>query len=167
MRDPYEILQVSKNAEIEVIEAAYRRLARKYHPDTNPAPDANAKMQAINWAYEILSNPLKRRDYDRTSAASQQSSSPPGRPYTSAAPPRPSPPKQPPPSKPSSPPSSQASTAPPPTDNERSFLQRHRTAIAIGLIGFLLYLGLQNQGVNHSPDASESNQLESTAVTAR
>lgn len=39
MKDPYEILQVSKNAETEVIEAAYRRLARKYHPDANPATE--------------------------------------------------------------------------------------------------------------------------------
>ena len=64
MKDPYEILQVSKNAEIEVIEVAYRRLARKYHPDTNPSPDSTKLMQEINWAYELLRDPLERQRYD-------------------------------------------------------------------------------------------------------
>jgi len=62
--DLYEILQVSPNAEPEVIEAAYRRLARKYHPDVNPSPDAAARMKEINWAYEILSDPQKRAMHD-------------------------------------------------------------------------------------------------------
>jgi hypothetical protein len=65
LKDPYEILQVSQNAEIEVIEAAYRRLARKYHPDANPSPDATQRMQDINWAYELLRNPLERDRYNR------------------------------------------------------------------------------------------------------
>lgn len=64
MKNPYEILQVSNKAEIEVIEAAYRRLARKYHPDTNPSSDATERMKDINWAYEILSDPASRRRYD-------------------------------------------------------------------------------------------------------
>lgn len=62
--DFYEILQVSPNAEPEVIESAYRRLARKYHPDVNPSPDAEARMKEINEAYEILSDPQKRAMYD-------------------------------------------------------------------------------------------------------
>ena len=62
--NPYEILQVSEKAEQEVIEAAYRRLARKYHPDTNPQPSANDHMQKLNWAYELLINPIKRAEYD-------------------------------------------------------------------------------------------------------
>lgn len=45
--DYYEILQVHINAEIEVIEAAYRRLARKYHPDVNKNPDAEERMKLI------------------------------------------------------------------------------------------------------------------------
>jgi hypothetical protein len=64
MRDAYEVLQVSPNAEPEVIDAAYRRLARKYHPDTSSRPDAHTHMQEINWAYEILKDPIKRSRYD-------------------------------------------------------------------------------------------------------
>jgi len=63
--DPYLILQVARHAELEVIEAAYRRLARKYHPDVDSSPDANMRMQKINWAYEILKDPIKRASYDR------------------------------------------------------------------------------------------------------
>ncbi|MBI5054814.1 MAG: DnaJ domain-containing protein, partial [Chloroflexi bacterium] len=49
-KDYYEILQVSPNAELEVIEAAYKRLARKYHPDYNESPDAVQRMQELNEA---------------------------------------------------------------------------------------------------------------------
>jgi hypothetical protein len=69
--DPYVILQVARHAEPEVIEAAYRRLARKYHPDVDSSPDANARMQKINWAYEILKDPVKRASYDRKSKQQQ------------------------------------------------------------------------------------------------
>jgi curved DNA-binding protein CbpA len=65
MRDAYEILQVSPTAELEVIEAAYRRLAKKYHPDINPSYDADAKMKEFNWAYETLRDPLSRSKYDQ------------------------------------------------------------------------------------------------------
>ena len=47
----YHILQVDPAASPEVIEAAYRRLARKYHPDVNNSPDTVRQMQAINEAY--------------------------------------------------------------------------------------------------------------------
>jgi curved DNA-binding protein CbpA len=60
----YEILQVSNHAESEVIEAAYKRLSLKYHPDRNPACDAKEKMQQINEAYSILINSEKRKQYD-------------------------------------------------------------------------------------------------------
>lgn len=62
--DFYEVLQVSPNAEPEVIEAAYRRLARKYHSDVNPSPDATARTKEMNQAYEILRDPQKRAMYD-------------------------------------------------------------------------------------------------------
>lgn len=60
----YALLQVDPAAEPEVIESAYRRLARKYHPDVNPSPDALGRMRAINEAYRVLSQPALRAAYD-------------------------------------------------------------------------------------------------------
>lgn len=65
--NPYEILQVAEYAEPEVIAAAYKRLALKYHPDTNPSLSAKDRMQKINWAYDLLKDPKKRADYDLNS----------------------------------------------------------------------------------------------------
>ncbi|RME81086.1 MAG: J domain-containing protein [Caldilineae bacterium] len=62
-KDYYRILQVDPGAEPEVIQAAYRRLARKYHPDTGQG-DAR-RMQELNEAYAVLSDPARRRAYDR------------------------------------------------------------------------------------------------------
>ena len=62
-KDYYLILQVQPSADPEVIKAAYRRLARKYHPDVRN--DAAAQMQELNEAYEVLSSPDKRATYDR------------------------------------------------------------------------------------------------------
>ncbi|MEI7556577.1 J domain-containing protein [Candidatus Chlorohelix sp.] len=63
-QDLYEILQVSPRAEFEVIEAAFRRLALKYHPDRNPTPATTHRMQEINRAYAVLKDPLQRTQYD-------------------------------------------------------------------------------------------------------
>lgn len=63
--DPYKVLQVDPEAEREVIEAAYRRLARKYHPDVSTEPDSHEKMIAINQAWEQLRDPVKRAAIDR------------------------------------------------------------------------------------------------------
>jgi curved DNA-binding protein CbpA len=61
----YEILQVSPKAEPEVIQAAYKALARKYHPDHHPDKAlAQQKMIRINEAYEVLGDPERRRRYD-------------------------------------------------------------------------------------------------------
>ena len=60
----YEILEVDKNASEEVIEKAYKTLAKKYHPDLQNNSDCQDKMRQINEAYEILSNDFKRREYD-------------------------------------------------------------------------------------------------------
>ena len=62
--DYYEILQVHPSAELEVIRAAYRKLAQKYHPDINKDPAAGERMKKINLAYEVLSDPEKRKHYD-------------------------------------------------------------------------------------------------------
>lgn len=65
--DPYKVLQVDSEAEDEVIAAAYRRLARKYHPDA-AGPDAAPRMAAINAAWETLGDPARRAAFDRERA---------------------------------------------------------------------------------------------------
>jgi curved DNA-binding protein CbpA len=66
--DPYKILQVDPEAEDEVIAAAYRRLARKYHPDTATGSEALGRMEAINAAWEVLGNSARRAAHDRQRA---------------------------------------------------------------------------------------------------
>jgi molecular chaperone DnaJ len=64
-RDFYEILGVSRDADKEDIKQAYRRLARKYHPDVNKEEGAEERFKEINRAYEVLSEPETRAQYDR------------------------------------------------------------------------------------------------------
>ena len=68
--DPYKVLQVDPEAEEEVIEAAYRRLAKKYHPDVSPGPDAQERMVRINQAWELLRDPTRRAAVDRARSRS-------------------------------------------------------------------------------------------------
>jgi len=64
-KDYYKILGVSKNADEKEIKAAYRKLARKYHPDVNPGDNtAESKFKEISEANEVLSDPHKRSQYD-------------------------------------------------------------------------------------------------------
>ena len=63
--DYYEILGVSRDASKEDVKRAYRRLARKYHPDVNKEPGAEERFKEINRAYEVLSEPETRARYDR------------------------------------------------------------------------------------------------------
>ncbi len=63
--DPYKTLQVDSEAEDEVIVAAYRRLARKYHPDVASSPEVSARMAAINAAWEVIGDPVRRAAFDR------------------------------------------------------------------------------------------------------
>jgi curved DNA-binding protein len=64
--DYYKVLGVDKNAADKDIKSAYRKLARKYHPDLNPNDkDAKRKFQEINEANEVLSDPVKRKKYDQ------------------------------------------------------------------------------------------------------
>lgn len=77
--DHYKTLQVDSEAEDDVISAAYRRLAAKYHPDIT-GPDGQARMVAINAAWEVLRDPARRAAYDRERAAmaSSRGTEPPG-----------------------------------------------------------------------------------------
>ncbi|MBK6265955.1 J domain-containing protein [Marivirga sp. S37H4] len=64
--DYYKVLGVDKNASVEEIKKAYRKLARKYHPDINPNDkEANRKFQQLNEANAVLSDPEKRKKYDK------------------------------------------------------------------------------------------------------
>lgn len=64
-QDLYELLGVARDADGDAIKKAYRRLARQYHPDVNPDPEAQERFKEISLAYEVLSDPNKRASYDR------------------------------------------------------------------------------------------------------
>merc|ERR1712130_920733 len=64
-KDFYKVLGIVKGATDDEIKKAYRKMALKYHPDKNKAPDADEKFKDIAYAYEVLSDKKKRDVYDR------------------------------------------------------------------------------------------------------
>jgi molecular chaperone DnaJ len=73
MRDPYETLGVARTATNEEIKKAYRRLARRFHPDVNPGKkDAEKRFREIQEAYAVLSDEQKRRQYDQFGTVDEQ-----------------------------------------------------------------------------------------------
>ena len=68
-KDYYETLGVGKDASADEIKSAYRRLAKKYHPDLNKTPEAAEKFKEINEAYEVLGDDKKRANYDQYGSA--------------------------------------------------------------------------------------------------
>ena len=78
-RDYYEVLGVDRNADDAALKKAYRVLAKKYHPDTNPGDkEAEAKFKEASEAYAVLSDPEKRRQYDQFGHAAFEGGGGPG-----------------------------------------------------------------------------------------
>lgn len=71
-KDYYEVLGISKNASQDEIKSAFRKLAKKYHPDVSKEPDAEAKFKEVQEAYAVLSDEDKRRQYDQFGHAAFQ-----------------------------------------------------------------------------------------------
>jgi molecular chaperone DnaJ len=80
-RDYYDMLGVRKDATAEELKRAYRKLARELHPDVNPDPGAQDKFKAVTTAYEVLSDPEKRRIVDLGGDPLSQGAGTPGNPF--------------------------------------------------------------------------------------
>lgn len=85
-RDYYEVLGIARNADENTIKKAYRKLAKKYHPDTNAGnPQAEQKFKEITEAYTVLSDPEKKKLYDQFGHAAFDGSAPGGGAYSGGA----------------------------------------------------------------------------------
>ena len=82
MKDPYEVLGVQKTDSEAAIRSAYRKLAKRHHPDVNPGkPEAAERFKEISAAYDILSDKEKRARYDRGEIDAAGNEVPPQRPF--------------------------------------------------------------------------------------
>ncbi|CAG0884028.1 unnamed protein product [Cyprideis torosa] len=77
--DPYRVLNVDRRADAATIKSAYKRLAKKWHPDKNDDPTAEEKFVEINRAYEILGDAKRKKLYDETGATDDSQATHPGR----------------------------------------------------------------------------------------
>jgi curved DNA-binding protein CbpA len=84
VRNYYQLLGVSPEASAEEIHRAYRKLARRYHPDVNAGGDADARFQALSDAYDVLHDPDQRARYDRLIGRGRAAAAPQAR-FVSAA----------------------------------------------------------------------------------
>ncbi|PUA17816.1 DnaJ domain-containing protein [Glaciimonas sp. PCH181] len=64
MKDYYAVLGIESNAPVNTIKAAYRKKASEFHPDRNTSPDAPAQFRQVQEAYDLLSDDIKRHEYD-------------------------------------------------------------------------------------------------------
>ena len=87
--DPYKLLQVDPEADVEIIQVAYRKLAQRYHPDVARDPEAARRMAELNAARDLLADPAARAAYDRQRAARHAAPTGPHRPTEPAAGPPP------------------------------------------------------------------------------
>ena len=71
-KNPYDVLGISKDASADEIKRAYRKLSKKYHPDLNHEAGAEEKFKEVNDAYEILSDPQKKAQFDQFGSTGAQ-----------------------------------------------------------------------------------------------
>ena len=146
MTDFYELLGVSPTAEDIVIQAAYKAMMRRYHPDTNATPEAEARAKAINEAYDVLRDPERRRRYDAQRKGRETS-----------APPRPA--QQPRPEARPSPQASRAREAPPPKAAPRVIPKRPRPLLKFAAIcGVIVFAAAVSGLLNPSKYANLKTQ---------
>src|SRR4051812_20364909 len=75
-KDFYEVLSLSKNATEAEIKSAYRKLARQHHPDVDKSEGAAERFKEVSEAYQVLSDPSKRKNYDQFGHAAFESGNP-------------------------------------------------------------------------------------------
>lgn len=132
MKNYYDVLGVSRNSETEVITAAYKAMMRKYHPDTNKSAQAAHRAKEINEAYEVLKNPLSRREYDAKMGRTQS---------TAAHSPTPTP-TPPPPPPPPSPPRASSEPSEPAGGEKKTFFSGEQGELQIWVIFVAAYVAI-------------------------